>query len=106
MYIPRKQGGRGLKSIEREYKQEKIRAAVRLYTNDDPAMELVRQFEEKGEKTGRRSLVRDAKKYALEFGFALHLEHLRPTVIDIQNDEEVPIKKIGEQLKCAGVEKR
>ena len=61
MYILRKLGGRGLKSIEREYKQEKIKAAVRLYINDDPAMELVRQFEEKGEKTGRRPLVRDSK---------------------------------------------
>ena len=59
-------------------------------------MELVRQFEEKGEKTGRRSLVRDAKKYALESWTSL---------IDIQNDEDVPVKKIGKQLKCAGVEK-
>ena len=78
---------------------------MRLYTNDYPAMELVRQFEEKGEKTGRRSLVRDARKYALELGFALHLEHPRPTLIDIQNDEEIPIKKIGKQLKCVGIEK-
>ena len=105
MYLPRKLGGRGLKSIEREYKQEKIKAVVRLYTNEDPAMGVVRRFEEKGEKTGRRSLVKDAKKYALELGFGLHLEYPQPIMTDIENSKEVPTKKIGKKLKCAAVQK-
>ena len=35
----------GLKSIETEYKLTKVKAAVRLYNNSDPTMELVRQYE-------------------------------------------------------------
>ena len=63
LYLPRMRGGRGLKSVEREYKQTKIKAVVRLYRNEDPAMEVVKQFEERPEEKGRRSMVKDAKKY-------------------------------------------
>ena len=41
LYLPRVLGGRGLKSVEREYKQTKIKAVVRLYRNKDPAMDVV-----------------------------------------------------------------
>ena len=57
LYLPRKVGGRGLKSIEAEYKLTKVKAAVRLYNNSDPTMQLVRQFEEKARRTGRHSLI-------------------------------------------------
>ena len=60
--------GHGLKSVEREYKQAKVKAAVRLYTNEDPAMEVVRRFEERSKDMGWRLMVKDAKKYAPEFG--------------------------------------
>ena len=36
LYLPRMLGGRGLKSVEREYKQTKIKAAVRLYRKKRP----------------------------------------------------------------------
>ena len=42
VYLPRKLRGRGLKRIEWEYKQTKVKAAVTLYTNEDPVMEVVR----------------------------------------------------------------
>ena len=53
LYLPGMLGGRGLKSVEREYKQTKIKAVVRLYRNEDPTMEVVRQFEERSEEKGR-----------------------------------------------------
>ena len=53
LYLPRVLGGRGLKSVEREYKQIKIKAVVRLYRNEYPAMEVVRQFEERSEEKGQ-----------------------------------------------------
>ena len=65
LYLPRKLGGWGLKSIEREYKTIKIKAAMILYSNNDPTIHLVRQFEEKAACTGRRSLIKDAESYAL-----------------------------------------
>ena len=49
LYLPRMLGGRGIRSVEREYKQTKIKAVVRLYRNEDPAMEVVGQFEERSE---------------------------------------------------------
>ena len=63
LYLPRVLGGRGLKSVGKEYKQTKIKAVVRLYRNEDPAMEVVRQFDERSEEKGRRSMVKDAKKH-------------------------------------------
>ena len=42
LYMSRKLGGRGLKSVENEYKNTKIKAAVKLYCNADPTMAAVR----------------------------------------------------------------
>ena len=50
--LPWRVGGKGLKSIEAEYKLTKVKTAVRLCNNLDPTMELVRQFEEKARRTG------------------------------------------------------
>ena len=47
MYLSRKCGGRGMKSVEREYKNTKIKTAVKLFSNPDPAMAAVRSFEAK-----------------------------------------------------------
>ena len=73
IYLPRRIGGRGLKSIEQEYKLIKIKAAVNRYTNQDPTMGLVREFEEKTAKLGRRSIIKDAEKYSKELGLNLEL---------------------------------
>ena len=56
LYMSRKKGGRGLCSIEEEFKVTKIKAAVKLYGNGDPAMAMVREFEERAEKLGHSSL--------------------------------------------------
>ena len=47
LYMSRKLGGRGLKSVENEWmKNSKIKAAVKLYCIGDPTMAAVRSFEE------------------------------------------------------------
>ena len=51
VYLPRRLGGCGLKSIEREYNQTKVKAVVRLYTNKDPVMDAVRRFDKRSEET-------------------------------------------------------
>ena len=46
LYMSRKLGGRGLKSVENEYKNTKIKSAVKLYCNAaDATMAAVRSFE-------------------------------------------------------------
>ena len=44
--------------MEMEYKATKIKGAVRLYCNGDPAIQMVREFEEREEEMGRRSMVK------------------------------------------------
>ena len=78
IYLPRRIGGRGLNSIEQEYKLIKIKAAVNLYRNQDPTMGLVREFEEKAVKLRRRSITKDVEKYSKELGLDLQLIHTNP----------------------------
>ena len=78
LYIPRSSGGRGLKSVESEYKLIKIKAAVKLCANTDPTLKLVREFEERAVEKGRRSMLKDASGFARELGIELELEHPEP----------------------------
>ena len=41
---------RDLRSVEKEYKATKIKGAVRLNCNEDPAIQMMREFEERGGK--------------------------------------------------------
>ena len=41
LYLPRKLGGRGLKSAETLYKMMKVKVAIKLYSNLDMTMDLV-----------------------------------------------------------------
>ena len=81
LYMPREKGGRGLLSIEEEYKVTKIKTAVKLYRNGDPAMAMVREFEEKAKEIGLSSLVKEEARYAEELGLQLQLEYPNPTCI-------------------------
>ena len=80
-FTTRNNGGRGLKSVEEEYKNIKIKAAVKLYENTDPSMTNVTEFEEKSLKSGRHSLVKDAQRFAEERKLHLQLDSLEPTLI-------------------------
>ena len=63
LFLARNNGGRGLKSVQEEYKNIMIKA-VKLYENTDPSMTTVREFEEKSIKSGRHSFVKDLGKSA------------------------------------------
>ena len=71
-YLTRTSGGRGLRSVESEYKLTKLTAAVKLFSNRDDTMSIVRAFEEKCVQE-KRSLKNDATKYAEEMGISLEL---------------------------------
>ena len=72
LYLPRENNGRGLRAVETEYKVTKVKATVRLYENKDPTMGIVREFEERAESPGHRSLVKDSAKFAEGLGVSLH----------------------------------
>ena len=100
LYLPRKVGGRGLKSVENDYKLTKIKTAVNLYQNQDPTMKVVREFEERATETGHHSLIKDAVKYAKELDLDLNLSELNPTCRTTDGNE-VSGKQIGVWAKRA-----
>ena len=72
-----REGGQWFTFDRDEHKATKINGAVRLYCNGDPAIQMVREFEEREEEMGRRSVVKEASGFAEELGVELHLEHPR-----------------------------
>ena len=93
LYMSRKHGGRGLRSIETAYKDIKIKAAMKLYYNPDPSMEAVRLFEEKSVRGGRHSVIKNARRYAEELGLHLKLEYPEPMCVT-DDGKEVNGKKV------------
>ena len=61
-YLPREKGGRGLRSVEHEYKITKIKSLMKLYQNSDQTVEAVREFEEHAMASGHQSLVKAGKQ--------------------------------------------
>ena len=59
----------------------KVKAAIRMYENQDPAMKMVREFDERAESFGHKSIVKDAAKFATELGVDLHLKHPEPVCV-------------------------
>ena len=77
----------------------KIKAAVKLYRNGDPVMAMVREFEERAEKLGHSSLVKEAVRYAEEMGLQLQLEHPNPTCITHDIEEVITAEKLKAELR-------
>ena len=53
-----REGGRGLRWVEMENKPTKIKGAVRICCYGDPAIQIVREFEERSKEIGRRSMLK------------------------------------------------
>ena len=96
LYLPRDKGGRGLRSVETEYKETKVKAAVKLYQNRDLAMKMVREFEEQAESKGYQSMMKESGMYAEEYSPQLQLNYPDPVCVT-EEGEVVP----GDKLKPA-----
>ena len=81
LYLPTEKGGRGLRSVEQEYKLTKIKSLLKLYQITDQTVESVTEFEEQAVASGHQSLVQEAAKYtkyAEELNITLQLDILNP----------------------------
>ena len=105
LYLATKYGGRGLKSVESTYKNIKVKTAIKLYASEDPTMCLVREFEEKCERTGRRSLKKDTERYASERGLYLKLSYPCLTA-STEDGQELPGEKVGAMMRIKEQESR
>ena len=99
LYMSRRLSGRGVKSVENEYKNTKIKAVVKLYCNADPMMAAVRSFEELAVQNGRHSIIKDAKKYAEELDLQLWLNFHNPAAV--ADGKEVEVKKVKQAIHKA-----
>ena len=106
VYLPRALGGRGVGSVEEEYKMTNIKSAVKLYSNEDPTMRLVRAFEENAVHQGHQSLIKEARMFAEELGFTLDLNYPHPKCRDNTYGADVSRDKIKRHLKKAAMEQR
>ena len=98
--LSREQGGRGLRSVEEEYKAINIKGALKLYKNTDPTMELVRRFEERSGALGHTSLIKEAIKFSRDLGLELSLTYPTP-VCCTEEGEVVKESKIKQKLRSA-----
>ena len=85
--MSRKKGGRGLQSVEGEYKITKIKAAMKLFSNSDPSMKMVRKCEERSAALGYQSLITEALRYSGKLGLTLKLAYPKPTVCEAVVEE-------------------
>ena len=100
-YLSRVKGGRGLYSIEREYKETKVKAADKLFQNRDLVMKMVRYLGKRVESMGYHSLTKEAAKYTEENGLQLKLQY--PDLSYVTEEAEVIF---GEKLQSHARKKR
>ena len=74
LYPPRTVGGRGLKEVTTTYKEIRIMAALRITASKDPKLRAMAIFQQVKESKGRRSKLKDAKKYVTELKLILELD--------------------------------
>ena len=101
MYLPTKEGGRGLKEVEMKYKVTKIKTANYIIHSQDPRIQLVKRFEERKATKGLKSVLKDAKKYAEELDVAFTYDETKTTLTSQGKTTEVEKaspKLIGEFL--------
>ena len=84
----------------------KIKLAIKLYSNDDSTMSLVRMFEENAAHQGHQSLGKEARTFAEELGITLDFSFPHPTSCDNTDGANVPRYKIKSHLKKAALKRR
>ena len=100
VYLTRALRGRGVRSVEEECKMTKIKSAIRLYSNEDPTMRLVRAFEENALHLGHQSLVKEAREFAEELRFTLDLSFPHPSAVTTQ------MEQMCQEIRSRGTSKR
>ena len=106
VYLPRALGGRGMRSVEEKYKMTKIKSAIKLYSNDDSTMSLVREFEENVAHQGHQSLFKEARTFAKELGITHDLSFPHPKCRDNTDGSDLHGDKIKRHLKKAVLERQ
>ena len=65
---------------------------MKLVSNSDPCMIMVREFEERSAVLGYQSLIKEALRCSEELGMTLRLAFLEPTVCEADGEEVTATK--------------
>ena len=74
-----------------EYKATKIKGAVGLHCNEDPAIQMVR-----AEEMGRRCMIKDAFRFAEELGIEFYLKH--PSTVNTRL-RKCQVERLEEEIR-------
>jgi hypothetical protein len=88
LYLPRNMGGRGLRSLERTYKEMKMKSAVKLLETNDERVKLVREFQRNCMNSKHASIFKDAMKYSGEIDLILEIGNNSCTLTYENNKNE------------------
>ena len=94
LYLPRSIGGRGLRSVEQEYKLIKIKAASKIYENPDPTIGIVRMFDVKARERGHQSFAKDSVTFVRKLDLELNLTCLRALNWEEMKSQGIRSKKL------------
>ena len=89
LYLPRNMGGRGLRSLEKTYKEVKIKTAAKLLDSKDERMKLVQKFQWNCMNSKHGSLFKDAVKYAREMDMNLEIGENNCSLTFDNNNETI-----------------
>ena len=79
--------------MEVEYKQIKVKAAVKRNSKNDPTMGLVQEFEQPAVDKGHQSLVKETIRFGEDMGVSLDLQYSEPKCSDSRGNK-VPRENI------------
>ena len=65
---------------------------MKLFSNSDPSMKMVREFEERSAALGYQSLITEAMRYTGELGMTLKPAYPKPTVCEVVGKEVIATK--------------
>ena len=98
-YIPRRKGGRGLRSLEVTYKNIKIKLAIKLANDPDPRMQIIKSFHEKCKQTNSFSIFKDAERYAAEIGMKIINQEGNLVIFNNDDNNVITENSIPKALK-------
>ena len=80
LYLPEELGGSGMKSVQHTYKLTTIKMANYLNNSDDKRIKYARTLEMNRITTGRRSIFKQATKYAAEYNIICNFDDTGTTI--------------------------
>ena len=98
-YLPRKEGGRGLRLFEETYKSTKVKLAVKLANEEDQRLKIVKDYHMLTKQTSSFSIFKDAERYGAEVGVKVEVKDDLVNLVNIDSNDDIPEKSLSKTIK-------